>query len=52
MYKCIYFYINIIYSWSANQIIGPANVYPNYGDIAEAWAAASTGTSFEFIIVL
>ena len=25
-------------SWSANQVVGPPKVYPQYGDIHGAWA--------------
>ena len=35
-------------SWSANQVIGPPDVFPAYGDIEEAWAAETTGDQREF----
>jgi len=35
--------------WSASNICGPSNTYPQYGDLQTAWApSASTGTS-EFL---
>lgn len=27
------------HSWSANQVIGPPNVYPSYGDLRNTWAS-------------
>ncbi|KAI8777438.1 BTB/POZ domain-containing protein 19 [Biomphalaria glabrata] len=35
-------------SWSAEQILGPPKVYPQYGDIQGAWASASID-SLQFI---
>ena len=36
-------------SWSANQIIGPPNVYPGYGDNGGAWASSSSDNQREFL---
>ena len=37
-------------SWSANKVIGPPDVYPQYGDFENAWASESAN-SVEFIEV-
>lgn len=34
--------------WAANQVIGPPQVYPSYGDIEGAWASENTN-SIEYI---
>lgn len=36
-------------SWSAQQALGPPNTYPNYGDIATAWASLTTDGQREFL---
>ena len=36
-------------SWSANQIIGPPQAYPAYGDIVTSWAPRGTGTRYEYV---
>ena len=36
-------------AWSANQILGQPNVYPQYGDYQNAWATATADNQREFI---
>jgi hypothetical protein len=36
-------------TWSANKIIGPPLVFPNYGDLQNAWAQASDFHANHFI---
>ncbi len=36
-------------SWSANQVLGPPNVFPAYGDIGQAWAAETSDGQREFL---
>lgn len=31
--------ISFFFSWSADQILGPPKVYPEYGDLHGAWAS-------------
>jgi len=35
--------------WSANQILGPPDTYPKYGDIPTAWTFATADAQREFI---
>ena len=37
-------------TWAAHQVIGPAKVYPRYGDINGAWAQSSPDAN-EFLEV-
>lgn len=37
--------------WSAFQALGEPNVYPNYGDIEEAWASASSDGQREHLVL-
>ena len=39
------------FSWSAEQILGAPQVYPQYGDIAGAWAQKSLSNA-EYIEVI
>ena len=41
---------HIFTSWSANKVIGPPDVYPQYGDLTNAWAS-QTVNNVEFIEV-
>lgn len=36
-------------SWSAQMAIGPANVYPSFGDHTQAWASESADGQMEFL---
>ncbi len=36
--------------WSANQVIGVPNVYPQYGDISKAWAQGRRNSPLEYIV--
>jgi hypothetical protein len=36
-------------NWSANKALGKENVYPNYGDISEAWASVLQDDEREFL---
>ena len=38
-------------AWSASKILGPPNVYPSCGDIAEAWASTSPDASREYLVL-
>ncbi len=38
-------------SWSANRALGKENVYPNYGDIANAWASKTADGNREFLVL-
>jgi hypothetical protein len=38
-------------SWSANQTLGPPNVYPSHGDNTKAWASQTSGGRREFLEV-
>lgn len=38
-------------SWSASQLLGQPNVYPNYGDIAGAWASTTQDGQREFLVL-
>ncbi|XP_052236530.1 uncharacterized protein LOC127849104 [Dreissena polymorpha] len=38
--------------WTASEMIGAANVYPNYGDIEGTWAQKDKGIGNEFIEVM
>lgn len=38
-------------NWSAWQLLGPANTYPNYGDIQTAWTASYYGDQRDTLIV-
>ena len=38
-------------SWSAQQVLGPPDVYPGYGDNAKAWASLDADAGNEFIEV-
>lgn len=42
--------IELCCRWAANQVIGPPQVYPQYGDIEGAWASENTN-SIEYIEV-
>lgn len=35
--------------WSAQQLIGEPNVYPNYGDVEKAWAPAARNDGLQWI---
>jgi hypothetical protein len=37
--------------WSAKQILGPPDTYPNHGDLPTAWASESEAEKIEFIKV-
>ncbi len=37
--------------WSANQLLGAPNTYPNYGDISTAWTADTYGDHRDFLVV-
>ena len=43
-------YISFFFSWSADQILGPPKVYPEYGDLHGAWASEECNLQ-EFIEV-
>ena len=36
--------------WSAEQILGAPDTYPNYGDMQTAWAADVAGSPHEYIV--
>lgn len=36
-------------NWAANKALGKENVYPNYGDITDAWASLTDDDQREFI---
>ncbi len=36
-------------NWAANKALGKENVYPNYGDIANAWASSLADGEREFL---
>jgi hypothetical protein len=38
-------------SWSANQVIGAPDVYPNYGDFPNAWASATADGRREHLVI-
>lgn len=38
-------------SWSARQVLGPPNVFPQHGDIAQAWAPKSTSSPRDELVV-
>jgi hypothetical protein len=38
-------------SWSAQQVLGPPNVFPRWGDEASAWASREPDAATEFIEV-
>jgi OmpA-OmpF porin, OOP family len=38
-------------SWAARQVLGPPNVFPNHGDIPQAWASAAPDGGTEWIEV-
>lgn len=38
-------------SWSANQLLGAPNTYPNYGDIRTAWTSSNYGNQREYLVV-
>eukprot|EP00121_Abeoforma_whisleri_P001228 Awhi_evm1s1094 len=38
-------------TWGAHQCLGPARVYPQYGDIGQTWAQKKTRSSFEYIVL-
>ncbi|HLP20705.1 MAG TPA: choice-of-anchor Q domain-containing protein [Chitinophagales bacterium] len=38
-------------SWSAQQLLGEPNTYPNYGDINTAWTADDYGDDRDFLVV-
>lgn len=38
-------------SWCASQILGSPNVYPNFGDIAEAWTPENYGDQRDTLIL-
>lgn len=38
-------------SWSANRMLGKENVFPNYGDISNAWASSSADNQREYIVI-
>ena len=40
----------MLYSWSANKVIGKPQVYPNYGDIEGSWAQGNISAN-EYIEV-
>ncbi|NMA75602.1 MAG: hypothetical protein GX963_15940, partial [Bacteroidales bacterium] len=35
--------------WSAKQIVGEPNVYPNYGDNGQAWAPGSMNNGLQWV---
>ena len=35
--------------WSAAQVLGPPDTYPNYGDIVSAWASATQDDQAEYL---
>lgn len=37
------------YNWSVYRVLGKEDVYPNYGDNANAWAAKTANTQREFM---
>ncbi|HRG89675.1 MAG TPA: choice-of-anchor Q domain-containing protein, partial [Chitinophagales bacterium] len=37
--------------WSAQQLLGPPNTYPSYGDISTAWTANDYGNNRDFLVV-
>lgn len=37
------------WGWSATQALGPPDVYPNYGDISQAWASLTADDQPEFL---
>ncbi|KAI9330896.1 hypothetical protein DFJ73DRAFT_899698 [Zopfochytrium polystomum] len=39
-------------SWAAYNVVGPPNVYPAFGDFAEAWAPSRFGENAESLVVL
>jgi len=38
-------------SWAATQVLGPPNVFPRYGDLAQAWASRAPDDPTEWISV-
>lgn len=38
-------------NWSANRALGKENVYPNYGDIPNAWASQYADTKREYLVL-
>ncbi|MDH4091495.1 MAG: hypothetical protein OEV74_03585 [Cyclobacteriaceae bacterium] len=38
-------------SWSANRVLGKENVYPDYGDISNAWASSAADATREFLVL-
>jgi hypothetical protein len=44
--------LSCVISWFAAEIIGPPNVYPNYGDKQGTWAADCCDRQIEYITVL
>lgn len=38
-------------SWSANRVLNKENVYPNYGDISNAWASQSSDGAREYLVL-
>jgi hypothetical protein len=38
-------------SWSAFQLLGPPNVYPNYGDIEEAWTSEDVLNGRQYLVL-
>jgi hypothetical protein len=54
-FQCFWDKLNIfifIISWLAAEIIGPYNVYPEYGDNTGTWAADCCDRPIEYITVL
>jgi hypothetical protein len=39
------------YYYSANQVIGAANVYPNYGDYVLAWSINYSSKAMDYIVL-
>ena len=38
-------------SWSANRALGKENVFPEYGDYANAWAASTPNNEREYLVL-
>jgi len=49
-FTCTSWWFIVGFSWNADQVLGPAKVYPQYGDIRGAWSPGDKNDS-EFIEV-